>query len=97
MSVNKRHLNAAANRRYRATKYGKIAAAQYAASHRERNPLKAKARAILNHAIRDGNVTSQPCIICLNPRTEAHHYDYSKPLQVIWVCQVHHSLFHAQG
>lgn len=30
---------------------------------------------------------------CSNP-VEAHHEDYSKPLEVRWVCKKHHELIH---
>lgn len=36
-----------------------------------------------------------PCIICANPKSEAHHPDYRQPLKVIFMCPVHHHRFHA--
>jgi hypothetical protein len=29
-------------------------------------------------------------------RTEGHHEDYAKPLEVIWLCQSHHQRLHAK-
>ena len=32
--------------------------------------------------------------VCGNPKTDAHHKDYMKPLKVIWLCRLHHSRMH---
>jgi hypothetical protein len=49
---------------------------------------------MVNNAIRDGRLQKQPCAICGDKKVEAHHYDYSKPLDVIWLCKKHHSMIH---
>ena len=49
-----------------------------------------------NNAVRRGLLTCQPCKFC--GRTEnvhGHHDDYSKPLDVLWLCKNHHLLLHA--
>lgn len=30
-------------------------------------------------------------------KSEAHHPDYSKPLEVVWYCRVHHFEAHKRG
>ncbi len=52
---------------------------------RERNPEKYAARTALNNAVRDGWLRRMPCR-CGNPKSQAHHHDYSKPFDVEWVC-----------
>jgi hypothetical protein len=32
--------------------------------------------------------------VCGNAATHAHHDDYSKPLEVRWLCRAHHSEHH---
>jgi hypothetical protein len=40
--------------------------------------------------LRRGRLQKQPCLICGNPKAQAHHHDYSKPLEIDWLCQVCH-------
>lgn len=35
------------------------------------------------------------CIFCGNSYVIGHHYDYDKPLDVIWLCPSHHMRVHA--
>lgn len=55
---------------------------------RERYPEKAKARSNISNAIKLGKIErSVFCEECgLPAKTEGHHPDYSKPLEVIWLC-----------
>lgn len=48
------------------------------------------ARARVRRALRAGRLTKMPCEVCGNTVTEAHHDDYSKPLDVRWLCHEHH-------
>ena len=64
--------------------------------HREKFREKNLARVILNNAVRDGNILKpEHCGICGGKaKLEAHHFDYSKPLEVIWVCDSCHKGIH---
>lgn len=71
-------------------------AAQYAtaAEMAAKYPEKERARNAVNNAVRDGRLIRRPCEVCGNPKSEGHHDDYSKPLEVRWLCRVHHEAFH---
>ena len=56
--------------------------------------LKANARAYTRVYIRRGKLIPEPCAVCDDPKVEAHHLDYSKPLDVVWLCRVHHIQLH---
>ena len=62
--------------------------------YRRDNPQKYAAQLAITHALRKGTIAPLPCEQCGNPRTEAHHDDYSKPLEVRWLCKHHHLLAH---
>jgi hypothetical protein len=62
-------------------------------AHRLRHPDRAQARWALNNAVRDGRLLRKPCEVC-GARAEAHHEDYSKPLDVRWLCLAHHREHH---
>ena len=46
-------------------------------------------------AIIKGVIIKTPCIICGNARSEAHHENYSLPLEVIFMCKDCHELRHS--
>ena len=66
------------------------------------NPEKRKAQHTVGNAIRDGKLVRQPCEVCgVSGKKEsgrnmvhAHHDDYSKPLEVRWLCDTHHNEHH---
>lgn len=60
---------------------------------RKKNPLKRKAHHAVSHALRDGRLEKLPCKVC-GLKAEAHHHDYSKPLDVVWLCKSHHVELH---
>lgn len=45
-------------------------------------------------AVDRGELLPQPCEICKKEPSHAHHDDYSKPLNVRWLCPLHHSQYH---
>jgi hypothetical protein len=63
-------------------------------SYRESHPEKNSARAAVARAIRSGKLIRDVCEVCGCEKVDAHHDDYSKPLQVRWLCRVHHLMEH---
>ena len=51
---------------------------------------KVNARKAVSNALRYGKLQKQPCW-CGATKVEAHHEDYSKQLEVIWLCEQHHT------
>jgi sterol desaturase/sphingolipid hydroxylase (fatty acid hydroxylase superfamily) len=47
-------------------------------------------------AIKTGKLIRLPCEICGAPKTDAHHDDYAKPLEIRWLCRSHHREHHAK-
>lgn len=94
-----------ANRRERAEHYSDYEAerfktarrkAQVLESLRRQDPVKRRARYAVSNAIRDGRLVRSPCEVCGHWKSEAHHDDYSKPLEVRWLCFKHHRELHGQ-
>jgi len=74
----------------------KAAVRRYVRARNLRYPQKRKARIAVGNAIRDGLLVKLPCVRCGDENVEAHHHDYSKPLEVIWLCYLHHREIHAE-
>jgi len=72
------------------------AALEYQHKRREANPDMYKAMCAVSNAIRDGRLERKPCEVCGCERVEAHHDDYSKPLEVRWLCRTHHLEVHGK-
>lgn len=60
----------------------------------DRNPEKRAAQIAAGNAMRDGRLIRQGCEVC-GEKGQAHHDDYSKPLEVRWLCPKHHAALHA--
>jgi hypothetical protein len=64
------------------------------ANMRAKDPLKAQARMVLGNAIQNGKIVRPDrCEVCGKECTpHGHHADYSKSLEVVWVCSECHGL-----
>lgn len=54
-----------------------------------------RAHRMVAYHVRVGHMTKQPCQICGAAKVVAHHDDYRKPLDVMWLCQPCHTGRHA--
>lgn len=59
-----------------------------------KHPKRRAAQVALGNALRDGRVEKFPCMVC-GEKSEAHHPDYDRPLDVVWLCPPHHKQAHA--
>lgn len=67
------------------------------AAYIDRHPMKVKARTAVSNAIRDGRLVRGPCTRCgTTKNVHGHHHDYSKPLDVTWLCKDCHWAEHAE-
>lgn len=59
-----------------------------------RNRNKQIAHQIIQNLIKTNKIKRMSCEICSDPKTDAHHHDYTKPLEVAWLCRIHHTEEH---
>lgn len=82
-------------------RYCKSCHAEYMRYWRLTNPLteeqkiKDRARSYANVYLKRGKIEKKPCSVCGSDRSEMHHDDYSKPLNITWLCRICHENNHA--
>lgn len=59
-----------------------------------RDKVKLRARGTVRNHVFHGKLKRQPCEKCGKPNAHAHHEDYTKPLQIKWLCAKHHKELH---
>ena len=64
------------------------------AAARTNSAVVQRAQGMVSAAIRKGTLVRRPCEECGAVETHAHHDDYTKPLDVRWLCARHHRLAH---
>jgi hypothetical protein len=79
---------------YYASERGQERQAAGAKAWAARNPAKRAAQHAVNNAVRDGRLQKLPCEVCGDTKSHGHHPDYTKHLEVIWLCAKHHSEEH---
>jgi hypothetical protein len=61
---------------------------------RKEDSRRQKAHNAVSRAIKNGRLLKLSCKRCGNEKSLAHHEDYDKPLQIIWLCQPCHKKRH---
>lgn len=61
---------------------------------REKHPKGSSAHGIVNYYIKIGKIKRKKCKICKEFPTYAHHEDYDKPFEIIWLCPSCHKKYH---
>jgi len=67
----------------------------YLEGWRKKNKQKIKCHTAVKIALLKGSLVKQPCEKCA-AKAEAHHDDYTKPLDVKWFCRRHHAREHVK-
>lgn len=62
----------------------------------EEQRRKDKCRSYAHVYLRRGKLVRQDCVSCGSAQSQMHHSDYSKPLQVVWLCRPCHLALHRQ-
>lgn len=78
------------SRKHSKTEKGKASAMKWKLANLD----KRKVHGIVAYRIKIGELTRLPCEVCGNEKSEAHHDDYEKPLEVRWLCRKHHAEHH---
>ena len=78
-------------------KRGSSQGKKYLKEFRSKYPNKYKAHNMVNNAVRDNKLFKKPCEICGKEDVHGHHDDYLEPLNIRWLCPVHHSQWHKEN
>jgi ribosomal protein S27AE len=71
-----------------------IRAADRARGWRVYDIPKIRARLAVSYAIEKGRISREPCERCGSDPAHAHHDDYTKPLDIRWLCSSCHGIEH---
>lgn len=58
--------------------------------YRRKYTDKTKAHWAVSNALRRGDLIKMPCEVCGDSEVDGHHEDYTKQLEVNWLCRIHH-------
>lgn len=58
------------------------------------NQIRKKATSVVHSLVKSGKLQRKPCLVCGDNNTEGHHFDYSMPEKVVWLCDSHHKAAH---
>lgn len=81
---------------YAKTDAGKVAIAKAKSNYRDRNPMIRASHVIVGNAVRDGRLKKPSICSCCgsSKNIEGHHDDYTRPLDVRWLCSKCHKDWH---
>jgi hypothetical protein len=88
----------ARQKRYEQTEKAKLVAKRYETKRYSTEEGKARlaAKNAVKYALKVGKLVKQPCWICGEIMSEAHHPSYAKDMRlaVTWLCSAHHNEIH---
>ena len=85
-----------ARKEYAQSQSGKQAHKRAMEKYKEKFPIKRAAHMIFGNAVKNGKIIrADSCSECKSKvKIEGHHDDYSKPLEVRWLCEKCHKAWH---
>jgi hypothetical protein len=88
-----------ARKKYIKTEAGKQAKKKAIDAYKKRQPMVYASHVITGNAIRDGKlIQASNCSACNSTeKIEGHHDDYTKPLDVRWLCEKCHKQWHREN
>jgi len=95
----KREESVLARKKYSKTEGGKISHSRCNKAYRDRYPLKYAAHTFISNAVKYGLIRREcKCSECESEyKVEAHHDDYSKPMEIRWLCELCHKQWHREN
>ena len=72
------------------------AAQEISTAWRKADSRRLRAHNAVARAIKKGLLVRCPCVRCGEQKSLAHHEDYDKPLEVMWLCQPCHKQRHKE-
>ena len=81
---------------YAKTEAGKLTKKKAMSAYYARYPMKYAAHIITRNSVRDGKLIPELSCSCCGSteKIEGHHDDYTKPLEVRWLCEKCHTEWH---
>jgi len=61
---------------------------------KKRNPEKDRIHRRVERLVKTGRIKKKSCEVCGDKNSVGHHPDYSKPLEVVWLCKIDHYKAH---
>jgi len=85
-----------ARKDYQKTEAGKLSKKSAMDAYKKRYPMTYAAHIVTRNAVRDGKLIPASCCSVCNSteKIEGHHDDYTKPLDVRWLCEKCHKAWH---
>jgi len=83
-----------AKRRWYATPEGAASRSKNRKDFYQKHPERKRAHMAVYRALKRGTLKRGVCEKCSKQQVQAHHDDYSKPLEVRWLCFQHHQEAH---
>ncbi len=81
---------------WKRTDRGRLLQAASTERARRKRPEARRANIAVMNALQSGRLLREPCHVCGVIPAQAHHPDYSRPLDVEWLCPKHHVELHKE-